>query len=240
MRYFLIGAALMLSCCNGNDDETGADIKSEKVYSGTAMVMIDSARTLAPGSDILLDSAFELQNGRDVDFHLADGASVTLRGPVSGKLGALLETDTHVERWVNISTDMLNKSANENHVLTVRSGGNEGVVWLPFAVPVPFSGNFCIPAEASLKLYRPGLSNGTLNFNLTDGDYTVPLEIGAGENTEIEWPESLLLDKEIEFKNPAWFEKHTFRVLRLASADKVSLAKAGCSYHLQKMKHLAR
>lgn len=240
MRYLLIGAALLLSACGGDDDQTAVSAKFDKVYSGTAMVMIDSARTLAPGSDIPLNEKFELQDGREVDFHLADGASVTLKGPVAEKLGALLETDTRVERWTKMSADVLNKSTNESHVLTVRSGGDVEVVWLPFAVPVPFKGHFCIPAEAALTLYRPGTSADSLRFELSNGEQTVPLEIETGENVEVAWPENLPSDTELEFLNPAWFGENTFRIIRLPSADKVSLAKAGCTYHLEKMKNISQ
>jgi len=75
---------------------------------------------------------------------------------------------------------------------------------------------------------------------MSDGNQTVPLQIGAGENVEAAWPDTLSSNAELEFLNPAWFDANNFRVIRLASFDKVSLAKAECIYHLEMMKQLAR
>ena len=246
MKYLIIASVFALSACGGKSEKPAVEVrqetqvKSDTIYSGTAMVMIDSARTLKPGFDIPLNDTIELDDGREVDFHLADGASITLKGPVSGKLGALLETDTRVERWAKMSTDVLNKSANQSHVLTVRSGSEEGEVWFPFAVPVPFSGNFCIPAEEPLTLYRPGKSTDSLNFELSDGNQAIPLKIAAGENVEATWPDALQSDGEFEFLNPAWFDTNIFHVIRLPELDKVTLAKEGCTYHLDKIKQLSK
>ena len=239
MKHFFTGLTLLLAGCSGNDDNTGGDVRPDIVYSGTAMVLLDSSRILVSGTDVALEDMLELQTGRQVDFHLSDGASVTLTGPVSGKLGTLLEMDTQIERWARMSVDLLNKSANEGHVLTVRSGV-EDVIWLPFSVPVPFNGNFCVPDDTKPTLYRPGTSSTNLNFELTDSSNTIPLFIEAGTNVEIDWPEELSLKAELEFVNPAWFDKNTFKVVEIPKLDRVSLAKAGCTYHIEKIKILTR
>ena len=237
MRCAVIGASLLLTACSNGTEEKSSNITSDANFPGTAMVMLDSSRAIASGTDISLNDFIELTEGRQVDFHLSDGASVTLSGPVSGKLGTLLETDTQIVRWTKISTDMLNKSANEGHVLTVRSGGGD-TVWLPFSIPVPFNGNFCIPSNTQPTLYRPGTSTSSLNFDLTQGNQLVPLIVTEGTNVEIAWPENLPLDTDIQFVNSAWLVKNTFKVIQLPDFDEVSLSKAGCTYHLEMMKRV--
>ena len=229
MKNLLMIVVLFLGSCGESGNNRAA-----VTYSGTAMVLLDSSRSLEQGSDISLDKFIELEEGRTVEFHLVDGSSVRLTGTASGKLGDLLETDERIERLTKISIDMLTKADNDEHVLVVRSGADEAV-WPPFSVPVPFKGNFCLLPDMPLKLYRPGNSINSLKFNLTSGGETISLNIQAGKNAEISWPRNLPLEGNFTMTNSGWFEKHIFTVVQLDKFDRVSLAKSSCSYHLDKI-----
>ena len=109
MRYIIL-AALLLSACGGSSSDDNQKTVEQIVFQGEAMVMLDSSRILSTASSLDLNSVLELTEGREVDFHLSDGATVTLRGPLSGKLGKLLEVDGTVEKWTKSAMDVLNKS----------------------------------------------------------------------------------------------------------------------------------
>lgn len=204
----------------------------------TAMVMLDNMRVLSSGREIVLGETFELEKGREVDFYLEDGSTITLKGPVSGTLGDLLEIDSGAERWAKLSIDALSRSGNEGHIMTVRSNG-EAVLWRPSAIPVPFDGVFCVATDITPSLYRPGTTSRALEFDISNGKNRASLSLSAGTNTEIPWPESLSQTGDFEFDNPAWFSENRFSLVRVEALEKVALAKAGCTYHLEKMKQLA-
>ena len=240
MRYILLGALLLCSC--GEKATTDpSSVSNQVAYSGTAMVMLDSSREFKAGTDIDLNNSMILSEGREIDFHLSDDSTVTLKGPVSGKLGSLLELDGTLEKWTQSAMDVLNKSANEGHVMTVRSAViTSEESWRPTAIQVPSDGNFCIATGTKPSFYVPGDTSSDLKFDVNSGTRKLSLTIPAGSNMEISWPDDLSLNGDVEFKNNAWFGSNKVSVIELDSFDFKALAKAGCTDQLEKFRQFTR
>lgn len=238
MRYIMI-TALLLSACGGSTSDGNQQTSDQTVYQGNAMVMLDSSRILPTASSLDLNSVLELTEGREVDFHLSDGATVTLRGPLSGKLGELLDVDGTVEKWKKSAMDVLNKSANEGHIMTVRSGGAE-TEWIPTAISVPSRHKYCIQLGTRPSLYTLGDTNSVTDFDIVSSETSVSLSIPAGKNSKINWPEDLPTSGSFEFQKKGWFGNNTFTIMELEVFDFPSLAKAGCTDQLSKFRQFTR
>lgn len=239
MRYIVL-AALLLGACGGPSSDNTQNNSKQVVYEGNAMVMLDSARILPSAKSLDLNSILELGDGREVDFHLSDGATVTLRGPLSGKLGGLLEVDGTVEKWTKSAMDVLNKSANEGHVMTVRSASGEEAEWIPNAISVPSGHKYCIQAGMKPTLYTLGKTSSAIDFDIVSEKKSVSLSIPAGVSSEISWPEGLPVTGNFEFKKKGWFGGNTFSITELEVFDFPSLAKAGCTDQLSKLRQFTR
>lgn len=238
MRYIIL-AALLLSACGGSSSGDKSKTSEEIVYQGKAMVMLDSSRILSTASSLDLNSVLELTEGREVDFHLSDGATVTLRGPLSGKLGELLEVDGTVEKWTKSAMDVLNKSANEGHIMTVRSGGAE-TEWIPTAITVPSKHKYCIQSGTRPSLYTLGDTYSVTEFDIVSSESSVSLSIPAGKNSAIKWPEGLPTTGSFEFEKKGWYGDNQFSITELEVFDFPSLAKAGCTDQLSKFRQFTR
>lgn len=237
MRYFVL-TALLLSACGEAATETQQTASEQIVYQGKAMVMLDSLRKLPAATSLDLNSTLDLADGREVDFHLTDGSTVTLRGPTSGKLGKLLEVDGTLEKWTKSAIDVLNKSANEGHVMTVRSG-SERADWIPTAISVPSGYKYCIQAGTRPSLYTLGETSSATDFDLVSSETSVPLSIPEGKNSKINWPEDFPISGNFEFKKKGWYSGE-FSITELEVFDFPSLAKAGCTDQLSKFRQFTR
>lgn len=220
---------------SGEQDNKTTVKDTQKNYSGTALIMIDSFREYKTGAKVNLADNFKLTQGREIDFYMTNGATIALKGPTEGILGALLETDSEAEQWAKIGMDVLNKKANEGHVMTVRSGG-EKTVWMANAVPVPFSETFCIQTGTLARLYRKGESSSSLEIDITHDDSTRTLVIPAGVNSVIDWPEGFPELGTFSLSNKAWDPSPNFTIKAVDFANIVSLIENGCTYHLSNMK----
>ena len=238
MKHIIL-TALLLSACGKAATDTQPKTSEQIVYEGKAMVMLDSARELQAASSLDLNSTLDLADGREVDFHLADGSTVTLRGPTSGKLGGLLAVDGTLEKWTKSAMDVLNKSANEGHVMTVRSGGAE-TEWIPASISVPSGHQYCIQAGTRPSLYMAGKSSSALEFDIVSNETAVSLSIPAGDNSSIDWPEGLPTTGNFKFEKKGWYGGNNFSVTELEVFDFPSLAKAGCTDQLSKFRQFTR
>jgi len=238
MRH-IIFTALLLSACGQASTDSQPTASEQTSYTGKAMVMLDTARKFPAATSLDLNSVLELGEGREVDFHLSDGSTVTLRGPLVGKLGGLLKVDGAIEKWTKSAMDVLNKSVNEGHVMTVRSGGAE-TAWIPSAILVPSGHKYCIQSDTIPSLYMAGKTSSSTDFDVVSGETSLSLSIPAGENSKIIWPESLPVTGSFEFKKKGWFGDNTFTITELEVFDFPSLAKAGCTDQLSKLRQFTR